>query len=193
MLELHDVIIKPLRHTLSLTVEDGRMACLSGPKGTGKTTVLRAVMGGLPIDGGHISIDGELLTPLSAPYFRRNMGYVPSILRPIPGQDRVGDVRHLLFGLEANRQLAIEQDHEEEERLWDELTPAEQYLELVMCVSRQERRLLLIDEPAASLDWQTQQTVIDVMRRMAARGTALLVVSNEPMVKNLTNNVISLL
>ena len=67
MLELHDVIIKPLSHTLSLTVDDGRMTCLSGPKGTGKTTVLRAVMGLLPIDGGYISIDGELLTPLSAP------------------------------------------------------------------------------------------------------------------------------
>ena len=192
MLELHDVIIKPLRHTLSLTVDDGRMACLSGPKGTGKTTVLRAVMGLLPIDGGHISIDGELLTPLSAPYFRRNMGYVSSLLRPIPGQDRVGDVLRLLYGLQANRQLNIE--HEDaEDRLWDDLTPAEQYQELVKCVSRQERRLVLVDEPAAPLDWQTQQAVMDVMRQMTARGAALLVVSNEPTMMSLTNNVISLL
>ena len=117
MLELHDVIIKPLSHTLSLTVDDGRMTCLSGPKGTGKTTVLRAVMGLLPIDGGYISIDGELLTPLSAPYFRKSMGYVPSVLRPIPGQDRVGDVRRMLYGLAVNRQLKIEET--EEDRLWD--------------------------------------------------------------------------
>ena len=51
-----------------------------GSQGKGKTTLLRALMGFLPIDEGHISIDGELLTPLSAPYFRRQMAYVPQHL-----------------------------------------------------------------------------------------------------------------
>ena len=190
MLELHDVIIKPLSHTLSLTVDDGRMTCLSGPKGTGKTTVLRAVMGLLPIDGGYISIDGELLTPLSAPYFRKSMGYVPSVLRPIPGQDRVGDVRRMLYGLAVNRQLKIEEA--EEDRLWDSLSRAEQYRELVSCVSRQGRQLVLVDEPPCSLDPDTQRIVLDWRRQMTAQGAAVLVVSNDPMVMSMTNHVISL-
>ena len=66
MLELHNVTIGQLIRELSLTVNEGRMVCVSGPQDSGKTTLLRAVLGFLPIDDGFISIDGELLTPLSA-------------------------------------------------------------------------------------------------------------------------------
>ena len=85
MLELHNVTIGSLIQDLSLTVNDGQLVCLAGDDGVGKTTLLRAVMGFIPIDGGHISIDGELLTPQSAPYFRRQMAYVPQQLSlPVP-------------------------------------------------------------------------------------------------------------
>lgn len=87
MLELHNVIIGQLINSLSLTVEDGQLVCLSGASGSGKTTLLRAVLGFLPVDGGHISIDGELLTPRSAPYFRRQTAYVPQHLSVPPGYD----------------------------------------------------------------------------------------------------------
>ena len=42
-----------------------------------------------PIDGGHICIDGEVLTPESAPYFRRYMAYVPQRLSVPEGYDKV--------------------------------------------------------------------------------------------------------
>ena len=190
MLELHDVILKPLKQTVSLTVGDGQMACISAPKGAGKTTLLRAVMGMLPIDGGHISIDGELLTPLSAPYFRRQMAYVPSRLVPIPGQDKVSDVRKLLLGLAANRQ--IKQSEQENHRLWSRLTAAEQYLELLNCVACQQRRLVLIDEPEAELDWEAANEVDTVLRKMTNDGSSVLIVSNIPSIISLTNNVIEL-
>ena len=80
MLELHQVTIGQLIREFSLTVSGGQLVCLSGARGSGKTTLLRAVLGFLPIDGGHISIDGELLTPQSAPYFRRQTAYVPQRL-----------------------------------------------------------------------------------------------------------------
>ena len=65
---------------LSLTVADSQLLCLAGERASGKSTLMRAVMGFIPVDGGHISIDGELLTPASAPYFRRFMAYVPQQL-----------------------------------------------------------------------------------------------------------------
>ncbi len=80
MLELHNISVGDRIRGLSLTVNDGQMTCISGEKGSGKTTLLRAVLGFLPLDGGHISIDGELLTPRSARYFRRQMAYVPQYL-----------------------------------------------------------------------------------------------------------------
>ena len=80
MLELHNVTIGQQIRGLSATVGEGKVLSITGPKGSGKTTLLRAVLGFLPVDEGHISIDGELLTPRSAPYFRKQMAYVPQKL-----------------------------------------------------------------------------------------------------------------
>ena len=77
MLELHNVTIGQQIRGLSATVNEGNVLSIMGSQGKGKTTLLRALMGFLPIDEGHIVIDGELLTPLSAPTFRRMMAYVP--------------------------------------------------------------------------------------------------------------------
>jgi ABC-type cobalamin/Fe3+-siderophores transport system ATPase subunit len=80
MLELHSVTIGQQIRSLSLTVNDGELASITGQHGSGKTMLLKAVLGLIPVDSGHISIDGELLTPQSAPYFRRQMAYVPQQL-----------------------------------------------------------------------------------------------------------------
>ncbi len=80
MLELHNVTIGQQIRSLSMALSDGQLVNITGQKGSGKTTLLRALLGFIPVDGGHISIDGELLTPMSAPYFRRQMAYVPQHL-----------------------------------------------------------------------------------------------------------------
>ena len=89
MLELHNVTIGQQIHGLSATVSEGKVLSIMGSQGKGKTTLLRALMGFLPIDEGHISIDGELLTPLSAPWFRKQMAYVPQHLEVPEGYEDV--------------------------------------------------------------------------------------------------------
>jgi ABC-type cobalamin/Fe3+-siderophores transport system ATPase subunit len=86
MLELHNVTIGELVKGLSATLDEGQII---GLQGRGKTTLLRAIVGLIPIDGGHICIDGEVLTPESAPYFRRYMAYVPQRLSVPEGYDKV--------------------------------------------------------------------------------------------------------
>ena len=108
MLELHNVTIGQQIRSLSLTVEDGQLVCLSGSPGSGKSTLLRAIMGFLPVDAGHISIDGELLTPKSAPYFRRQMAYVPQHLEVPEGYPLDTDyVKLLTKAIESGKPLMI--------------------------------------------------------------------------------------
>ncbi|MBQ2209824.1 MAG: ABC transporter ATP-binding protein [Prevotella sp.] len=109
MLELHNVTIGQLIHSLSLTVGDGQLVGISGSQGSGKTTLLRAVLGLIPIDAGHISIDGELLTPKSAPYFRRQMAYVPQHLSVPEGYNKL-DANYLSLlrrAVESDKSLLI--------------------------------------------------------------------------------------
>jgi len=89
MLELHNVTIGQQIRGLSATTGDGKVLSITGSQGVGKTTLLRALMGFVAVDEGHISVDGELLTPRSAPWFRKQMAYVPQHLEVPEGYDKV--------------------------------------------------------------------------------------------------------
>lgn len=63
---------------ISLNAEMGKITCVLGRNGVGKSSLLRAVTGQHAISGGAITFDGESLNGL-APYQRakRGVGYVP--------------------------------------------------------------------------------------------------------------------
>jgi urea transport system ATP-binding protein len=63
---------------VSLEVPDGSLVCLMGRNGVGKSTLLNAVMGLLPIHRGSVRLDGEDVTGLPThARARRGIGYVP--------------------------------------------------------------------------------------------------------------------
>ena len=74
---LHYGAAQALRH-VSLTAEMGKITCVLGRNGVGKSSLLRAVTGQHPISAGSIAFQGEPLDGL-APYRRakRGIGYVP--------------------------------------------------------------------------------------------------------------------
>ena len=63
---------------ISLNVEQGRVTCVLGRNGVGKTSLLRAIVGQQPISAGSITLDGKDITKL-VPYERARLGvaYVP--------------------------------------------------------------------------------------------------------------------
>ena len=109
MLELHNVTIGQQIRGLSATVNEGNVLSIMGSQGKGKTTLLRALLGFLPIDEGHISVDGELLTPLSAPWFRKQMAYVPQYLEVPEGYEDVSTdyMRLLEHAVHSGKKLLI--------------------------------------------------------------------------------------
>jgi urea transport system ATP-binding protein len=63
---------------LSVAVGDGQVVCVMGRNGVGKTTLLKAIVGLVPLQHGRIVFDGSDLTRLP-PYERARLGigYVP--------------------------------------------------------------------------------------------------------------------
>ena len=154
MIELHHVSIDQHIKSLSLTVEDGGLVCISGPKGSGKTTLLRAIMGFIPIDGGHISIDGELLTPLSAPWFRRFTAYVPQHLSLPDGCRMEGFER------------------------WTNSSADERYLMLLTRAVKAKKPLLIVDEPTSVLSMETADKVDSLLREARQQGATVVAVND---------------
>src|SRR5258706_16447681 len=68
-------------HTLwdvDLTVPEGSRTCLMGRNGMGKTTLLKCIMGLLPVSSGAIAFSGSNLLALQAEERARlGIGYVP--------------------------------------------------------------------------------------------------------------------
>jgi urea transport system ATP-binding protein len=63
---------------VSLAVRAGSRTCLMGRNGMGKTTLLKCVMGLLPVDSGTMTFDGTELTKMPAEARARlGIGYVP--------------------------------------------------------------------------------------------------------------------
>jgi urea transport system ATP-binding protein len=63
---------------VSLKAEPGKVTCVLGRNGVGKTSLLRAMVGQYPIAGGSITLEGDDITGLK-PYerARRGIGFVP--------------------------------------------------------------------------------------------------------------------
>lgn len=62
---------------LSLTLEPGRVLCLLGPNGGGKTTLLRTLLGLIPPLRGEVLLGGADLRGLSRRQVARQLAYVP--------------------------------------------------------------------------------------------------------------------
>ncbi|GAA2624421.1 urea ABC transporter ATP-binding subunit UrtE [Dactylosporangium fulvum] len=63
---------------LSLTVAPGSLTCVMGRNGVGKTTLLKAVMGVLPVRSGRVEFDGHDITRLKTyERVRLGLGYAP--------------------------------------------------------------------------------------------------------------------
>ncbi len=64
---------------VNLTIKDGSLVVILGPSGTGKTVLLKSILGLLPVDGGVIEYDGRSILELKSDEFyqiRKQVGFV---------------------------------------------------------------------------------------------------------------------
>lgn len=206
MLEIRNAAVEMAGHRLfeevSLAVGDGEVVGVAGPSGVGKTSLLRAVMGFLPLADGYISVDGELLTPSSAEQFRKIMAYMP---QDIPLQpESVAELVALPFGLKANAGVKFSRGRllEEWERLalepdlydkkMGELSGGQRQRVMLSVAGMLQKPTLIADEPTASLDANSSALVADYLRELAFRRCAVLVASHDEAILNSCDRVISI-
>jgi urea transport system ATP-binding protein len=86
---------------VSLDIAPGSVACLLGRNGVGKTTLLKSIVGLLPVRRGHVLLDGLDLTGTStAARARAGIGYVPQGRGIFP---HLTVLENLLMGFETRR------------------------------------------------------------------------------------------
>jgi len=169
---------------LSLAVNAGEIVGLVGRNGAGKTTTMRAVMGILQPLGGSIRWAGHAVGLPD----RLRFGYMPEERGLYPQMRVLDQVAYFarLHGLEAKAATEHAQKWITnlglEGRELDQVVALshgnQQRVQLAVALVHQPE-LLVLDEPFAGLDPSAVDSLSDVLRAEAARGTAVLFSSHQ--------------
>ena len=194
----------PALHGADLVVEPGEMVALVGPSGCGKSTLLDVVLGLRRPGSGQVLLGGVDLRELDLEAWREGIGWVPQrphlFARSVAENVRVGrpgaSDAQVTAALEAaGLTPAVGRlPHGVDTRLGDGgagLSLGErQRLALARAFVR-DAPLLILDEPTASLDAETEADVLDAVCRLTEGRTAL-VVAHRPALAALADRVVHL-
>jgi iron complex transport system ATP-binding protein len=177
-------------HGVNLVIRRGELVVVVGPNGAGKTTLLKAVIGLLPASGA-VAIDGIPLPKLPLAERARRVAYLPQghmFHWPLAVEDVValGRLpRNAGVGLSAADHAAIRRAMEATgiaeyaKRPVTTLSGGERARVALARVLATEARLILADEPTASLDPHYQLVVLDILRRHVKGGGAAVAVLHD--------------
>jgi len=201
----------PSLAAVSLTVAAGELVALVGPSGAGKSTVLKCIHRTyLPMAGSILlhCADGiiDLATADEASVLacrRRDLAFVTQFLHVLPRQSTVEVVARPLLAQGVERSAALARAREQldrfalPERLWD-IPPAtfsggeKQRVNLARSLVTRPR-LLLLDEPTASLDPQATARVVAAIQALKGDSFGILAVFHDrQLVAQLADRVVEL-
>ena len=171
---------------IDVEVAPGERVGLLGPNGAGKTTTLLMLLGAVTPDEGTIEICGHRL-PKGRSKAMEQVGFAAGYL-PLPERLRVREALGVFAGLYGVRdERAAVADALERfriphlgGRMCNELSSGQRTLVGIAKSTLHRPRLLVLDEPTASLDPDVAQRVrASLLEVCAADGTALLVTSHD--------------
>lgn len=174
---------------LNLNLEKGETACIVGQSGCGKTSLLNAVMGFVPLKEGTIKVGDTLLDKSTIDIIRRQIAWIPQELA-LPFE-WVKEMVALPFDLKINRSVPFS-----EERLYDyfdelglehdlytkrvnEVSGGQRQRIMLAVAAMLNKPLIIIDEPTSALDAGSTDKVLAFFRRQAEKGAAVLAVSHD--------------
>jgi urea transport system ATP-binding protein len=174
---------------VSLDVPAGAVVCLMGRNGVGKTTLLKAVMGLLPLRGGAVLLDGEDLRG-RRPEQRaaRGIAYVPQGREIFPALTVAENLELGWLGRPAGAPTRRREEAYRDVfalfptlgrllgRKGGVLSGGEQQQLAIARALLTSPRLLLMDEPTEGIQPSVILEIEDAIRRIRARGIAILLV-----------------
>jgi len=174
---------------VDIALEAGDIVELRGPSGSGKTTLLLALARLLPGAGGALELDGELSVSIAPEVWRTRVALLPQ--RTVLSDGSVGSNLRLPFSLKVRERASAPDDSELRtaldgvglddislERDARQLSVGQVARVALLRVLLTRPRVLLLDEPDASLDDASAAAVAAMTTRFAGDGGAVLRVSH---------------
>ena len=173
---------------VSVQIEQGEFFVIIGPNGAGKTTLLKALSGLQSLVGGDIYVHQRPIADYAKKELARTLALVPQQINadfPFTVAETVlmGRYPHLgLLAVEGKKDLELaeqameftEVGHLADRRL-GQLSGGERQRVIIARAICQQSKILLLDEPTASLDPAHQLRIMDLMERLRCEAKVTIV------------------
>ena len=182
---------------LNLSLLSGQSACISGPAGSGKSSLVEIILGLRRVESGSVEVFGRNISPragTSLLWVRRKTGGVGGLFGLVPSltveqnillplvidgvphdlqKDKLESVLNAFTLTRVSMQYP------------SSLTRVENTLVQFARASIADQPLLIIDEPSAGLDPQTYDRVFEYLVNASVGGRSMLIFSTEPQTRQL--------
>ena len=176
---------------VSLSVERGEVVVILGPSGCGKSTLLRCINGLESIQGGTISLDGEVISNRTKEMhlIRQKVGMVFQSYDLFPHMTVLQNI--LLGPMKAQKRSRSEVESEAEALLKRvglyekkdayprQLSGGQKQRVAIVRALCMHPQVMLFDEVTAALDPEMVREVLDVMIELAKEGQTMLIVTHQ--------------
>jgi macrolide transport system ATP-binding/permease protein len=203
-----DALAVSILKNVSFDIHPGRITAIKGPSGSGKSTLLYLIGGFLKADAGRIRIDGvemENLSGLALARFRsRKMGFIFQQFHLLPRSTGLGNIT--LAGkypleifdrgqdlyqraLELSEQLGIA---DQLEKRPNQMSGGQQQRIAIARALFNHPEIILADEPTGSLDSKTAADIFAILKRLAAEGKSVVLITHDENIARQCDDVIEI-
>ncbi len=171
----------------------GEVVSLLGPNGTGKSTLLKILMGLLAPQEGHVTFEGDAIASMSPKLRARHIAYVPQLHTGVFGYSVIDVVlmgriaQQGLLGRSSSQDL--EMAHSALAKLdithlshrpYTALSGGERQMVLIARALAQGAKVVIMDEPVAGLDYGNQLRLLERIGQLAQEGYTFLQSTHYP-------------
>jgi polar amino acid transport system ATP-binding protein/putative ABC transport system ATP-binding protein len=173
MIELNNISLKfddkSVFEDFSVKINQSQHTCFAGSSGSGKSTILKLMQGYVLPQKGEIAVNGLDLNPDNIAAIRSQLAYIPQNIH-LPVDNGLDLVK--MLGFEKKQELIVDYCNklgltkDFYSRKFDQMSGGQkQRLIVAVCLSL-ERKILLMDEPTASLDAESTEELIKVVKNL---------------------------
>jgi D-xylose transport system ATP-binding protein len=184
---------EPVIEGVTGTVETGGSVALIGPNGAGKSTLIKAIAGIHPIDGGEILFEGQPVS-VTGPRDSAALG-IEVVYQDLALADNLDVVQNMFLGRERHNGLLLDEVSMEQaardtlarlsvrtlksvRQLVSSLSGGQRQTVAIAKAVLWESKLVILDEPTAALGVAQTRQVLDLVRRLADTGHAVVFISH---------------